>query len=103
MEMRTCMKASLQLKMGQQLQLTPQLKQAIRLLQLSSFDLQQEIQEVLSSNPMLEAEEQTPEQPDSPEIIEARNTLEDQELQWSMLDYNTSSNSKQQYTSQHHV
>lgn len=87
------MKASLQLKMGQQLQLTPQLKQAIRLLQLSSFDLQQEIQEVLSSNPMLEAEEQTPEQPDSPEIIEARNTLEDQELQWSMLDYNTSYNS----------
>lgn len=48
------MKASLQLKMGQQLTMTPQLQQAIRLLQLSTLDLQQEIQEALESNPMLE-------------------------------------------------
>jgi RNA polymerase sigma-54 factor len=54
------MKASLQLKMGQQLTMTPQLQQAIRLLQLSTLDLQQEIQEALESNPMLElAEEDT--------------------------------------------
>ncbi len=51
------MKLSLQLKLGQQLTMTPQLQQAIRLLQLSTLDLQQEIQEVLESNPMLEIEE----------------------------------------------
>ena len=48
------MKQSLQLKMGQHLTMTPQLQQAIRLLQLSTLDLQQEIQEALDSNPLLE-------------------------------------------------
>ena len=48
------MKPSLVLKMGQQLTMTPQLQQAIRLLQLSSLDLQQEVQEALEANPMLE-------------------------------------------------
>lgn len=48
------MKQSLQLKLGQQLTMTPQLQQAIRLLQLSTMDLQQEIQQALDSNPMLE-------------------------------------------------
>ncbi|MCL7461477.1 RNA polymerase factor sigma-54 [Pseudomonas sp. NW5] len=51
------MKHSLVLKMGQQLTMTPQLQQAIRLLQLSTLDLQQEIQEALDSNPMLERQE----------------------------------------------
>ena len=51
------MKASLQLKMNQQLAMTPQLQQAIRLLQLSTLDLQQEIQQALDSNPLLELEE----------------------------------------------
>ena len=51
------MKVSLQLKLGQQLTMTPQLQQAIRLLQLSTLDLQQEIQEALESNPMLEVNE----------------------------------------------
>lgn len=51
------MKPSLQLKMGQQLTMTPQLQQAIRLLQLSTLDLQQEIQEALESNPMLESDD----------------------------------------------
>jgi RNA polymerase sigma-54 factor len=51
------MKQSLQLKLGQQLTMTPQLQQAIRLLQLSTLDLQQEIQEALDSNPMLEVTE----------------------------------------------
>lgn len=51
------MKASLQLKIGQNLTMTPQLQQAIRLLQLSTLDLQAEIQEALESNPMLEVEE----------------------------------------------
>ena len=51
------MKQSLQLKLGQQLKMTPQLQQAIRLLQLSTLDLQQEIQEAIDSNPMLEVVE----------------------------------------------
>lgn len=48
------MKQSLQLKMGQSLTMTPQLQQAIRLLQLSTLDLQQEIQAIIETNPMLE-------------------------------------------------
>ena len=56
------MKQSLQLKVGQQLTMTPQLQQAIRLLQLSTLDLQQEIQSALDSNPLLEiGEDDTPE------------------------------------------
>lgn len=51
------MKTALQLKMGQQLTMTPQLQQAIRLLQLSTLDLQQEIQTALENNPLLETEE----------------------------------------------
>ena len=51
------MKASLQLKLGQSLTMTPQLQQAIRLLQLSSVELQLEIQQALESNMMLELEE----------------------------------------------
>ncbi|MBD0787787.1 RNA polymerase factor sigma-54 [Vibrio sp. Y2-5] len=56
------MKPSLQLKLGQQLAMTPQLQQAIRLLQLSTLDLQQEIQEALDSNPLLDVEEPGDEQ-----------------------------------------
>ena len=51
------MKQSLQLKLGQQLVMTPQLQQAIKLLQLSTLDLQQEIQEALETNPMLEVQD----------------------------------------------
>ena len=47
------MKQSLQLKLGQQLTMTPQLQQAIRLLQLSSMELELEVQQVLDSNMML--------------------------------------------------
>ncbi len=48
------MRQSLQLRIGQHLTMTPQLQQAIRLLQLSTVELQQEIQTVLDSNMMLE-------------------------------------------------
>lgn len=48
------MKPTLQLNIGQHLTMTPQLQQAIRLLQLSTMELQAEIQEALDSNPMLE-------------------------------------------------
>ncbi len=51
------MKQSLQLKIGQSLTMTPQLQQAIRLLQLSSLELQAEIQQTLDSNPLLEQED----------------------------------------------
>ncbi|ODA25164.1 RNA polymerase factor sigma-54 [Photobacterium damselae] len=59
------MKTSLQLKLGQQLAMTPQLQQAIRLLQLSTLDLQQEIQEALDANPLLELEENLAENEDN--------------------------------------
>ncbi len=48
------MKQSLNLRLGQQLTMTPQLQQAIKLLQMSTLDLQQEIQQVLETNVMLE-------------------------------------------------
>ncbi len=48
------MKPSLQLQIGQHLTMTPQLQQAIRLLQLSTLELEQEIQEALEANPLLE-------------------------------------------------
>jgi RNA polymerase sigma-54 factor len=51
------MKPSLQLRLGQQLTMTPQLQQAIRLLQLPVLELQAQVQEALESNVMLEAEE----------------------------------------------
>jgi RNA polymerase sigma-54 factor len=54
------MKQTLSLKIGQQLAMTPQLQQAIRLLQLSSLDLQQEISEIIEANPMLELDEEEP-------------------------------------------
>jgi len=54
------MKPSLQLKLGQHLTMTPQLQQAIRLLQLSTLDLQTEIQQTLEENPMLEVDEDIP-------------------------------------------
>jgi RNA polymerase sigma-54 factor len=52
------MRPTLQLRIGQQLTMTPQLQQAIKLLQLSTLELQQEIQEVLESNPLLEINDQ---------------------------------------------
>ncbi|MDH5511936.1 MAG: RNA polymerase factor sigma-54 [Gammaproteobacteria bacterium] len=59
------MKQSLDLKLGQHLTITPQLQQAIRLLQLSSIELQQEIQEALESNPLLEENEREDDASDS--------------------------------------
>ncbi|NHB92993.1 RNA polymerase factor sigma-54 [Photorhabdus cinerea] len=52
------MKQSLQLRLSQQLAMTPQLQQAIRLLQLSTLELQQEIQQALEMNPLLEQDEE---------------------------------------------
>lgn len=55
------MKPSLQLRVSQQLALTPQLQQSIRLLQLSTQDMQQEVARMLEENPILElADEPVP-------------------------------------------
>src|SRR3982750_4345343 len=52
------MKHSLQLKLSQHLTLTPQLQQSIRLLQLSTLELNQEIERLLQENPLLEKNEE---------------------------------------------
>jgi RNA polymerase sigma-54 factor len=52
------MKQSLQLKLSHQLTLTPQLQQSIRLLQLSTQELNQELSQMLQENPMLERGEE---------------------------------------------
>ena len=51
------MKPTLQTRLGQQLSLTPQLRQAIRLLQLSAVELEAELNDALDANPLLEREE----------------------------------------------
>ena len=48
------MKQTLQLRVSQHLALTPQLQQSIRLLQLSTLELHQELDQILSDNPLLE-------------------------------------------------
>lgn len=65
------MKASLQLGMHQQLTLTPQLQQAIRLLQLSTLELQLEVQQTLEANPMLELDEPELEGEDNETLVNA--------------------------------
>ncbi len=57
------MKQSIQLRLGQNLTMTPQLQQAIRLLQLSTLELKLEIQSALESNLMLEMAEDLQEDP----------------------------------------
>jgi RNA polymerase sigma-54 factor len=52
-------KASLQVRLSQHLALTPQLQQSIRLLQLSTLELHQEIEQMMEQNPFLEPEEET--------------------------------------------
>ena len=52
------MKANLSVQLGQQLHLTPALLQSIRLLQLTGLELEQEIQQILETNPLLEREEE---------------------------------------------
>ncbi|EFE9354073.1 RNA polymerase factor sigma-54 [Escherichia coli] len=67
------MKQGLQLRLSQQLAMTPQLQQAIRVLQLSTLELQQELQQALESNPLLE-------QIDTHEEIDTRETQDSETL-----------------------
>jgi RNA polymerase sigma-54 factor len=57
------MKPSLQVRLSQHLALTPQLQQSIRLLQLSTLELHQEVEQMLEQNPFLETEEEFPSSP----------------------------------------
>lgn len=63
---KTCMKHSLQLRLSQHLTLTPQLQQSIRLLQLSTLDLNQELERFLQENPLLERDDGVREDPLAP-------------------------------------
>jgi RNA polymerase sigma-54 factor len=88
------LKPSLQLKLGQQLTMTPQLQQAIRLLQLPALELQAHIRELLETNVMLEPMEEAEstgtfetlvtaaEQPQAPERP-AESTVEALDEGWS--------------------
>ncbi|HEX4584542.1 MAG TPA: RNA polymerase factor sigma-54 [Burkholderiaceae bacterium] len=51
------MKASIQLRLAQHLALTPQLQQSIRLLQLSTLELNQELEQAMADNPLLERDD----------------------------------------------
>jgi len=55
--LQNSMKPSLQFRLSQHLTLTPQLQQSIRLLQLSTVELNQEIERILMDNPALERED----------------------------------------------
>ena len=88
------MRQGLQLKISQQLTMTPQLQQAIRLLQLSTLDLRQEMIEQLYSNPLLEMDEDAPESTpnqdadrttsESNQVQEAeRNSEQNPEYEWN--------------------
>jgi RNA polymerase sigma-54 factor len=68
------MKPSLQLRIGQQLTMTPQLQQAIRLLQLPALDLQAHVREALETNVMLEADEEGTPEPGTGGIPETGDT-----------------------------
>ena len=71
------MKAGLQLKLAQHLTLTPQLQQSIRLLQLSTLELQQEIELALAENPLLElAESDAPDDRGADEPIDVPDSVD---------------------------
>ncbi len=75
------MKVSLSTKLGQQLTLTPQLRQAIHLLTLSAAELESELNLALESNPLLEraeeaGEDETPGDVEESEAIEANTKAE---------------------------
>jgi len=75
----TMAKLSLQLKLGQQLTMTPQLQQAIRLLQMPVLELNTQLQEALETNVMLEQEEpadseDTPRTSEEPEVVAGEDT-----------------------------
>ena len=98
------MKPRLQTSLGQQLVLTPQLRQALHLLQLSSLELEEEITTAVESNPLLDWDESVgevpegmPEAPSTPEVATPEETPERERADddgWEPPDsWNTSSGS----------
>ncbi len=77
-------KLSLQLKLGQHLTMTPQLQQAIRLLQMPVLELNTQLQEALEANVMLEQEEppETPVTNEQPEVVAGE---EREQIEWADL------------------
>ncbi len=79
------MKPSLQLRVSQNLAMTPQLQQAIRLLQLSNVELQMEVQQALESNMMLEIDDdEDNEQPEQQSVeyseIKSRDQIDEDDI-----------------------
>ncbi len=72
------LKQGLSVKLGQSLSMTPQLQQAIRLLQLSSIELQQEIQENIDINPLLERVEDSLYETDNNDLSDETDTLQEE-------------------------
>ncbi len=71
------LKPALQLKLSQQLTMTPQLQQAIRLLQLPVMELQTQIQQALEENVMLEVEEPETAEHEAAEAPEPQDAADD--------------------------
>jgi len=94
------MKPALQLRQSQQLTLTPQLQQAIRLLQLSTLEVSQEVERLLDDNPLLERDEDDATlpyahgdavAPASKEGVTANETpAQPSDVDWSREDWNES-------------
>jgi RNA polymerase sigma-54 factor len=79
------LKPSLQLRIGQHLTMTPQLQQAIRLLQLPILELNAQLQQMLETNVMLEVEEPVDREPETGEVPgEMRTATEEQRDEYSM-------------------
>lgn len=73
------LKQGIHLKLGQSLSMTPQLQQAIKMLQLSSMELEQEIQSVLETNPLLDrvedSENDLPQETEESEVSDSGESL----------------------------
>ena len=76
------MKPSLQVRLSQHLALTPQLQQSIRLLQLSTLELHQEVEQMLEQNPFLEADEDSGGGPEAVTVEGGTSTAAERE-DWS--------------------
>ncbi|WP_148717202.1 RNA polymerase factor sigma-54 [Chitinolyticbacter meiyuanensis] len=112
------MKQSLQLKLSQQLNLTPQLQQSIKLLQLSTLDFRQEIERYLIENPLLEPGEDRGEGSEAGEgevgdhPLESSNDFGDDDWSWGSggggsgdddEDFDPASNTARELTLREHL
>jgi RNA polymerase sigma-54 factor len=105
------MKASLQLRHSQHLTLTPQLQQAIKLLQLSTLEINQETARLLDENPFLEQEDEDSTQPyghgDAPSSTSANNATEKEkpnnDSDWSEPTFSSANSSDDDDDYQHEV